>query len=274
MYDLKEQKTFSTTDFYLLLSVIIWGSDYLFAKIALREISPTNFAAMRTLISAVVMIPVFMKLEKSWSVSAQHFLWLIGLAFLGTFMNRILGSVGLSLTTASNSALLMATSPVFVLIASAIFFSKDVTSRVVLAILVSFVGVYLVIRNDWIGWTMGSETFRGDLIILASAASWAMFTFLTKPLLKVHSSLKVTSYVMFFGTILFSPIFATKMSGRCDIEIEEISEFRTLPPSTRKVYEAIGYMVINMDYLTIDVMEKGKEEKLNIGQWRKKWVRR
>lgn len=213
MYDLKEQKAFSTTDFYLLLSVIIWGSDYLFAKIALREISPTNFAAMRTLISAVVMIPVFMKLEKSWSVSAQHFLWLIGLAFLGSFMNRIFWSVGLSLTTASNSALLMATSPVFVLIASAIFFSKDVTSRVVLAILVSFVGVYLVVRNDWIGWTMGSETFRGDLIILASAASWAMFTFLTKPLLKVHSSLKVTSYVMFFGTILFSPIFANMKTG-------------------------------------------------------------
>ena len=60
------------------------------------------------------------------------------------------------------------------------------------------------------------------------------------------------------------------MSGRCDIEIEEITEFRNLPPSTRKVYEAIGYMVINMDYLTIDVMEKGKEEKLNIGQWKRK----
>lgn len=62
----------------------------------------------------------------------------------------------------------------------------------------------------------------------------------------------------------------TKVSGRCVIEIEGITEFRNIPPSTRKVYEAIGYMVISVDYLTIDVMEKGKGEKLNFGQWKKK----
>jgi Flp pilus assembly protein TadD len=62
----------------------------------------------------------------------------------------------------------------------------------------------------------------------------------------------------------------SKMSGRCSIEIEEITEFRSISPSTRKTYEATGYMVINKDYLKIDVMEKGGEEKLNIGQWRKK----
>ena len=225
--DLKEEKNFSKIDLYLFLSSIIWGSDYLFAKIALREFSPTNFAAMRTLISAVVLIPLFIKLERNRSVSIKHFLWLIGLAFLGTFMNRIFWSIGLSLTTASNSALLMATSPMFVLVASTIFLREEVTFRVVLGFFLSFAGVYLVIRNDWIGWTMSSDTFRGDLIVIASAVSWAMFSFLAKPLLKVHSSLKVTSYVMFFGTILFSPFFANR-GIRSWLEISGLAWFSVI----------------------------------------------
>ena len=54
-----EKRAFSITDLYLLLAVTIWGSDYLFAKIALREVSPISFSAMRTVISTVVLMPVF-----------------------------------------------------------------------------------------------------------------------------------------------------------------------------------------------------------------------
>jgi len=200
-----EKKAFSITDLYLLLAVIIWGSDYPFAKIALREVSPVSFSAMRTVISTFVLLPFFIKREKDWSVSVRHFLWLGGLALLGTFLNRVFWSIGLSLTTASNSALLMTTSPIFVLIGSSLFLRAEVTFRTGVGIFISFVGVFLVIQGDWKGWAMSSETFQGDLIIIAAAVSWALFTVLAKKLLKEYSSLKVTAYVMFIGTILFLP---------------------------------------------------------------------
>ncbi|MGD0625671.1 MAG: DMT family transporter [Thermodesulfobacteriota bacterium] len=211
--DLGEKKAFSITDVYLLLAVIIWGSDYLFAKIALREVSPISFSAMRTAISTAVLIPFFVKREKNWSVSVRHFSWLVGLALLGTVLNRIFWAIGLSLTTASNSALLMATSPIFVLIGSSIFLRTVVTSRAVLGILLSFVGVFLMIQGDWKGGLMGSETFRGDLIIIAAAVLWALFTVLAKKLLKEYSSLKVTAYVMLIGTILFLPFLPNEKGG-------------------------------------------------------------
>jgi O-acetylserine/cysteine efflux transporter len=208
-----EKKAFSITDFYLLLAMIIWGSDYLFAKIALREISPVSFSAMRTAISTVVLLPFFIKREKDWSVSMRHFLWLVGLALLGTFLNRVFWSIGLSLTTASNSALLMTTSPIFVLIASSLFLRAEVTFRTSMGIFISFAGVFLVIQGDWKGGVMRSETFQGDLIIIAAAVFWALFTVLAKKLLKEYSSLKVTAYVMFIGTILFLPFFPNEKGG-------------------------------------------------------------
>jgi drug/metabolite transporter (DMT)-like permease len=208
-----EKKAFSITDLYLLLAVIIWGSDYPFAKIALREVSPVSFSAIRTVISTFVLLPFFIKREKDWSVSMRHFLWLGGLALLGTFLNRVFWSIGLSLTTASNSALLMTTSPIFVLIGSSLFSRAEVTFRTGAGIFISFVGVFLVIRGDWKGGAMSSETFQGDLIIIAAAVSWALFTVLAKRLLKEYSSLKVTAYVMFIGTILFLPFLPNEKGG-------------------------------------------------------------
>jgi len=61
-----------------------------------------------------------------------------------------------------------------------------------------------------------------------------------------------------------------KLSGKYKIEIEDIIEYQHIPPDRKKVYEASGYMVINEDYSTIDLMEKGKEEELNIHIWKKK----
>jgi drug/metabolite transporter (DMT)-like permease len=168
---------------------------------------------MRTVISTVVLVPFFFKREKDWSVPAHHFSWLVGLALLGTFLNRVFWSIGLSLTTASNSALLMATSPIFVVIGSFLLARAEVTLRAALGIFLSFMGVFLVIQGDWKGGVMGSETFRGDLIIIVASIFWALFTVLAKKLLKEYSSLKVTAYVMFIGAILFLPFLPNQKGG-------------------------------------------------------------
>ena len=197
----------------MILAMVIWGSDYVFAKIALREVSPMSFSAIRTLISTVVLWPFFIRGEKNWSVSWWHFLGLIGLAFLGTFINRVCWSVGLNLTTASNSGLLMTTSPIFVLVASFFMLKAEVTLRATLGTFISFGGVFLVIQGDWKGWTMNSDNFRGDLIILGAALSWSLFSVLAKFFLKWYSSLKVTAYVMLVGTILFLPFLPNEKPG-------------------------------------------------------------
>jgi len=193
--------------------MVIWGSDYPFAKFALREVSPLAFSAMRTLISTLILLPFFISREKSWSVSGRHLLGLFSLALVGTFLNRLCWSVGLDLTTASNSGLLMSTSPIFVLLLSSLFLRNEVNLRAALGIIIAFLGVFLVIEGDWKGWKMMSETFQGDLIIIGAAIFWAMFTVMAKRFLKEYSSLKVTVYVMGIGTVLFLPFLSNEKGG-------------------------------------------------------------
>lgn len=207
------KRNFTLTDFSLILATVIWGSDYPFAKIAMQEISPLSFSAARTLLATAALFPFFLKQESSWKVSRRDFVYLILLACFGTFLNRICWSVGLSLSTSANAALLMTTSPLFVLIASAVLFRSSVTWRATAGIVVAFVGVFLVIRGDLKGWDWSSEHFLGDVILLGAAVSWALFTTLAKFLLKDYSSLKVTAYVMAVGSALFLPFLPNDKAG-------------------------------------------------------------
>lgn len=208
-----ERKGFSSTDLYLFLATVLWGSDYLFAKIALREVSPLSFAAIRTLISTAATFPIFLRQESDWAVKPRHLLYLFGLALLGTFINRICWSTGVELTTASNASLLSTTSPIFVLLISFFLFRNAVSWRAVLGILISLVGISMVIRGDWKEWAMGGGHVWGDLLMLLASVTWAFFTVLAKFLMKDHSSLKVTAYIMLIGSILFLPFLPNEKAG-------------------------------------------------------------
>lgn len=195
------------------MATVIWGSDYPFAKIAMQEITPLSFSAARTLLATAVLFPIFLMREASWKVSRRDFVYLAALACFGTFLNRICWSVGLHLSTASNAALIMTTSPIFVLISSAILFRSSVTWQAVAGTLVAFFGVFLVIRGDLKGWDWAAAHVLGDLVLLGAAVSWALFTALAKFLLRDYSSLKVTAYVMAVGSILFLPFLPNDMPG-------------------------------------------------------------
>jgi len=210
---LTERKGFSSTDLYLFLATVLWGSDYLFAKIALREVSPLSFAAIRTLISTGVLFPIFLRQENEWGVKTRHLVYLVGLALLGTFLSRIFWSKGVDLTTASNASLLSTTSPIFVLLISFFLFRTTVSWRAALGILVSFIGVSLVIQGDWKEWVKGGGHVWGDLLMLMASVTWAFFTVLAKFLMKDYSSLKVTAYLMLIGSILFLPFLPNERAG-------------------------------------------------------------
>jgi drug/metabolite transporter (DMT)-like permease len=210
---LQEKKALPLTDLQLLLVAILWGSDFIFVKIALREISPLSFMAMRTLVTTLVFLPFFLKQERKWAIRSRHLWGLIGIAFLGSFINRVFFSLGLNLTTASNASLLITTAPLFVLLTASIFSRAEITFRSVLGIIVAFAGAFFVIKRDWKGWTLITDYLEGDLYMIASAFFWALFNVFARPFLKEYSSLKVMAYVMIFGTLFYLPFLPNEKGG-------------------------------------------------------------
>jgi len=103
-------KGFSITDLYLFLATVLWGF-----RLPLRQDRPPRgfprqFCRHPTLIATGPCFPFFSGRKKIGG-KPRHLLYLIGLALLGTFINRVFWSKGIDLTTASNASLLSTTSP-------------------------------------------------------------------------------------------------------------------------------------------------------------------
>ena len=62
------------------------------------------------------------------------------------------------------------------------------------------------------------------------------------------------------------------LSARYKTEVEDTFGFEFTNPQRERIYEASGYMVIDEDFKTINIMEKAKDEKLTMETWEKKQV--
>src|SRR5512142_2941890 len=108
------------TESLLLLAAFIWGVNYPVAKYGLSGLNVFLFNAIRYVVATLFLIAMFALLRQTWQPIARRDWWkIIGIGFVGNVLYQIAFVVGLSLTTAGNSAVLLATAPLWTLVIDA-----------------------------------------------------------------------------------------------------------------------------------------------------------
>jgi drug/metabolite transporter (DMT)-like permease len=97
--------------------------------------------------------------------------------------------------------LILATTPIFIILFGALLDVEKVTSRVVQGIILSFAGVLMIILGAGGSLTFSSQSLLGDLLIVANPICWSIYTVLSKPMFKDYSPLKLTTLTMAIGAI-------------------------------------------------------------------------
>lgn len=190
------------------LAVALWGSTYVVIKIAVRDhFTPLNLAAMRLVLGAIVLFLILLILEKDWRIERKDIpmMALLGLTGLAAF--QILFIEGLKYTTASNSSVVVSTSPIFAAITILITRVDNLRWRTAAGIVLAFGGVALVAQRE--GLRLGQESgLLGDIFTLLAAISWGFFVAVQTPILRRHSPLKVMTYATIFGSVFVLPFTA------------------------------------------------------------------
>jgi drug/metabolite transporter (DMT)-like permease len=120
---------------------------------------------------------------------------------LGHTLYQLFFINGLARTTPANASLLMATSPIFVIIYGRLLGIERTNRLVWGGICLSFVGILLLVIGGGGDVRLGGTTILGDVLVLAAAMLWAAYTTGSKSLLARYSPLKLTTASMAFGTI-------------------------------------------------------------------------
>jgi drug/metabolite transporter (DMT)-like permease len=201
---MEEYKKFGTTDLFMLLAVLFWAINFPFIKIALREFSPLGFNGIRLFLSALVLIIVFSFSKEGFSLSRSDLWKLIILGIIGNTFFQLFFIHGINWTTASNTAIIMAMTPVFIALLSVLLKHEKIHRVAWIGILVSFIGFYLVITKTG-AFHFSWQNMKGDLMIFAGNFFWAVYTVFSRPFLKRISPLKFVSITLAFGALFYLP---------------------------------------------------------------------
>jgi len=187
-----------TTDLAMLLVVLIWGANFSIVKIALAQIPPLAFVALRFGIASVS-LALLLRLREGPMRLPPGSLWkLVWLGVIGNTVYQVLFILGLSMTTAANSALILATTPVMVAMMGGLLGLERVTRHVALGIALALCGITLVMASR--GLTLSRQTLRGDLLVLAGVVCWTVYILGIRALGSGFSTLRITTLTMLTGT--------------------------------------------------------------------------
>ncbi len=195
----------------LIASSLIMGSAYVGAKLALEDSGPFVTAFFRFLIASLVCWPVLYLVGGVQPVRRRDIGYLLGYGLFQTTFYFALQYLGLRYTTASNTALIVNTRPLFMALL-AFFFFKERFNRVQwIAFLVSFSGVLVILYNPGVA-LMPNHMF-GDFLIVLNALSGALGVLLGKKLLYDFNPFTILVYQITIGTIGLLPLALMETRG-------------------------------------------------------------
>lgn len=188
-----------------LLAVIFWGGVYPGAKLGLREIPVLSFTCLRILVALLMLFIVSGGIR-----GPARALWPAWLrAGLAQTAFQLLLVAGLRWTTASNSAILLATAPLLSAAWLAASGRATFKSRQWGGLVLGLLGVGAVVRGADPGVTQAH--LAGDVLALGAAAAWAWYGLAIGPLVGALGAARATAWTMVIAAGGFVPLAATEM---------------------------------------------------------------
>lgn len=191
---------------YLILLVLgtVWGSSFLFIKLALPGFDPATLALCRTIIGGAFLISVAFLMGKRPPTERKLWVALLILGLIGNALPFVMINTGQQHIDSSLGAILITTVPLFTL-GLAHFFSDDkFTWRKLVGVLFGFVGVLVLIGPAALkGFT---TELSGQLLVIGGAACFAVALVITRRTMATLDPAVSAGWSLAMGAALLLPI--------------------------------------------------------------------
>lgn len=187
----------------LMGSVIFWGGTWIAGRILAGHLTPYTAAFLRFFFATIFMF--FLVCRKTGRIPRCRKNDILPLAFLGltgVFLYNILFFSGLKTVTAGRAALIIAGTPTFIALGSAVIFKEKFTIAKAAGFLLALVGVSTIIgHGNPISIITEGASF-GDLCIIGCVLSWSAYSLAGKPVVKKISPLESVYWSCLFGAAM------------------------------------------------------------------------
>ncbi|MCA8993117.1 MAG: DMT family transporter [Planctomycetaceae bacterium] len=207
-------------DIALVSVSLIWGINIPFMKIALDHLDDYVFNAVRLCVSAAALV-VFALREKPLQLAQgeRPLSWaqLIPYAVFIAGIYQVLFLMGVSRTTSGNTALIIATVPLWTAIIAYFFGGEKLPFWACIGLLIALLGTVVVAfqKGDV---TVSGQHSLGNALVVVAAIIWAAGTVYSRPLLKRISPLRLSA----LSVVIALPIHLFVAYGRYSENLEPL----------------------------------------------------
>lgn len=222
----------------LFLVALLYGGNFSIAKLVMDDnyIQPLGFIVMRVT-SGLVLFWFFHQLFVREKIERKDFPLIFLCAVFGVAINQMFFFSGLKYTTPINASLIMTTTPILVLLTSAIIIKEKITRQKMLGIALGAIGAILLISYGK-ELSFKQSQILGDVLIFINASSYGIYLVLVKKLMKRYHPITVVKWIFTIGIFMVLPF------GAKDLTVVEWTNLPSL------IWFAIAYVLIGATFLT------------------------
>ena len=203
------RKTSPLFEASLLSTAVLLGTNPVAVKYAVGFVPPLPFAAIRFVAAGLVLWVILRLFDPKGRLRKEDFLAMAGLGVVGVALNNVAFTFGVSMTSASNTALMVATAPLWGMLLGFVLGLERPRLRGLLGVGLALLGVGVIVYR---GLGTDGTSLTGDLLVMAAAACWGSYAVLSLPLLRRYSPLAVAGYTMLFGGLAVLPLASPGLS--------------------------------------------------------------
>ncbi len=196
----------------LVLAVFFFGTNFVAVKHVVESVPPIFFAAVRFTFAGVLLWLLLRLVEPESRLRREDFVPVLGLGVVGVTLTQSVFTVGVSMTTAANTALIYSTAPVWGMLLGVVLALEKPRLSGVVGVGLCLVGVVLIVYG---GLSFSGTSLAGDALILCAAVFWGSYTVLSLFLARRYSPLALATYAILLGGLAAFPLSAFDF-GRLD----------------------------------------------------------
>ena len=182
----------------IILAGCFWGSMGIFVrKLGTYGFSSIQIVSIRVTLAALIFaLVLFVKDRKGFKISLRDLPLFLGLGFGSILFFTVCYFTAITMMSLSTAAILLYTSPVWIMIMSVFLFHEKFNNRKLTALALAFAGCVLVS-----GISGGGMTPIGLLVGLGSGIGYGLYSILGSIALRRYSPYTVTTYTFILAAV-------------------------------------------------------------------------
>ena len=184
------------------------ASNLIVARGGVEYVPPISLAFWRWAVVVLILLPfTYSLLINNFNIIKKEFKKLFFLGAMGCGVCGAFPFLAGETTTVTNMGIIYTSSPIFIILISAIFFNEKINFIKIIGLISCLIGVFAIIIKGDLNLLLNLNFTIGDLWMLAAAVGWALYSiylFYWKSELPIFQRFTL---VAFFGAISLLPFY-------------------------------------------------------------------